>query len=54
MPRKIRNAAHRIQLNGGSIYKYPYRPAWILDVTVNGERRRITLSRDQREAIGQA
>ena len=54
MPRNIENAAQRIQLEGGSIYRYEYTPCWTLDATVNGKRIRTKLCRDQREAISKA
>ena len=54
MPRKIANAASRVELDGGAIYKYPYMSTWVLDYFLHGKRQRPTLSTDKREAISMA
>ena len=54
MPRKIANAASRVELDGGAIYKYPYMSHWVLDYHLHGKRLRPTLSTDKRESISMA
>jgi hypothetical protein len=54
MPRQIEQAACRVPLEGGAIFKYSYMSAWKADYTVNGKRLRPTLSPDKREALRMA
>jgi integrase len=54
MAREIKQHACRVPITGGAIFKYPYMSKWKLDVTVNGERLRPTLARDQRESLRMA
>jgi hypothetical protein len=54
MAREIKQHACRVPITGGAIFKYPYMSKWKLDATLNGERLRPTLARDQRESLRMA